>query len=51
MEIILIIGIIYIIGCVFEKSDYDRMKEAEKLKPFTKEEAGNYYHNLLKTKK
>ena len=47
MEVILIIGAIYIIGCFFEKSDYDRMKEVEKLPPFTKEEAESYcYHEL-----
>lgn len=37
MEVILIILVIYLIGLFFEKSDYDRMKEAEKLPPFTKE--------------
>ncbi len=50
MEVILIITAIYIIGCFFEKSDYDRMKEAEKLPPFTKEEAERYYYNELKSK-
>jgi hypothetical protein len=50
MEVILIIIAIYIIGYFFEKSDYDRMKEAEKLPPFTKEEAERYYYNELKSK-
>ena len=50
MEVILIIVGIYIIGCFFEKSDYDRMNEAEKLPPFTKEEAERYYYNELKSK-
>jgi len=36
MEIILIILAIYIIGLFFEKSDYDRMKDAENLKHFKK---------------
>jgi hypothetical protein len=50
MERILIIITIYIIGCFFEKSDYNRMKEAEKLPPFSKEEAEQYYCNELKSK-
>ena len=50
MEVILIIIAIYIIACFFEKSDYHRMKEAEKLPPFTKEEAERYYYNELKSK-
>jgi len=50
MEAILIIIAIYIIGCFFEKSDYDSIKEAEKLPPFTKEEAERYYYNELKSK-
>jgi len=50
MEVILIIIAIYIIGCFFEKSDYERMKEAEKLPPFTKEEAERYYYTELKSK-
>lgn len=50
MEPILIIIAIYTIGCFFEKSDYDRMKEAEKLPSFTKEEAENYYYTQLKQK-
>jgi hypothetical protein len=51
MEVILIIITIYIIGCFFEKSDYDRMKEAEKLPPFSKEEAEQYYCNELNQNK
>jgi len=50
MEVILIIVVIYIVGCFLEKSDYDIMKEAEKLPPFTKEEAEQYYYNELKSK-
>jgi hypothetical protein len=50
MEVILIIVTIYIIVCFFEKSDYDRMKEAEKLPSFTKEEAERYYYTELKSK-
>jgi hypothetical protein len=50
MEVILIITAIYIIGSFFEKSDYERMKEAEKLPPFTKEEAERYYYTELKSK-
>ena len=50
MEVILIIVAIYIIGCFFEKSDYDRMKEGEKLPSFTKEEAERYYYTELKSK-
>ena len=50
MEVILIILAIFIICCIFEKSDYDRMKEAEKLPPFTKEEAERYYYTELKSK-
>lgn len=45
MEVILIILAIFIIGTFFENSDYDRMKEAEKLPPFTKKEAQEYYKN------
>ena len=48
--LLLIILAIFIICCIFEKSDYDRMKEAEKLPPFTKEEAERYYYTELKSK-
>ena len=50
MEIILIIVAAFVIGCLFEKSDYQRMKEAEKLPSFTKEEAENYYHSEFRPK-
>jgi hypothetical protein len=50
MEVILIIVGIYIIGSFLEKSDHDRMREAEKLPPFTKEEAEKYYYTELKSK-
>jgi hypothetical protein len=44
----LVIVAIFLI-CVFtEKSDWDRMKEAEKLPPFTKEEAEQYYKETFK---
>lgn len=45
-----IIIAIYIIGCFFEKSDYDKMKDVEKLPPFTKEEAEIYYNETFKNK-
>jgi len=50
MEVILIIMAIYVIGCFFEKSDYDRMKEDEKLSPFTRDQSERYYHPELKSK-
>ena len=40
---------IFIIAHFFEKSDYDRMKEAEKLPPFTKQEAEQYYKETFKS--
>jgi hypothetical protein len=49
--ILLIIISIYIIGCFFEKSDYDRMKDAEKLPSFTKRDALQYYYDEFKIKK
>jgi hypothetical protein len=33
--------LIFIIAQFFEKSDYDRMKEAERITSFTKQEVGN----------
>jgi len=50
MEVMLIIIAIYIIGSFFEKSDYDRMKEAKKLPPFTKEIAEQYYQETFGSK-
>ena len=50
MEVILTIVAIYVIGCFFEKSDYDKEKEAKKLPSLTKEEAERYYYNELKSK-
>ena len=50
MEVILTIVAIYVIGCFFEKSDYDKEKEAKKLPSFTKEESERYYFNELKSK-
>jgi hypothetical protein len=49
--IILIIASIYIISCFFEKSDYERMKDAEKLPPFSKKDAERYYVELKKLNK
>ena len=46
MGLLLLLTLIFIIAQFFEKSDYDRMKEAEKLPPFTKEEAKRYYYEL-----
>lgn len=46
MEVILAIIAIYIIGCFFEKSDYEKMKEAERIPSFTKEESERYYAKL-----
>jgi len=50
MGVIIILIAIYILGHFFEKSDHDRMKEADKLPPFTKEQARYYYNNELKQK-
>ncbi len=50
MEVLLIILVIYIISLFFEKSDYERMKEAKKLPSFTKKEAERYYYTELKSK-
>lgn len=40
---------IFIIAHFFEKSDYDRMKEAENLPSFTKKEAEQYYKETFKS--
>jgi hypothetical protein len=45
---ILIIVVVYIIACFFEESDYNKMKEVEKLPPFTKKEAN--IHLTIKQK-
>jgi len=50
MGVIIILIAIYILGHFFEKSDHDRMKEADKLPPFTTEQARHYYNNELKQK-
>ena len=50
MEFILITAIIFILIALFEKSDYQKMKETIKLPSFTKEEAERYYYNELKNK-
>ena len=50
--VILIIIFVVLILCIFtEESDFDKMKNAEKLPPFTKEEAYNYYKYLLSKNK
>lgn len=46
MEVILAIIAIYTICCFFEKSDYEKMKEAERISSFTKEESQRYYAEL-----
>lgn len=51
MEIIFILIAIFVIGTLSEKSDYQRMRDAEKLPSFTKQEAERYYYNELKSKK
>lgn len=50
MEGLSLFTVIFIIAHFFEKSDYERTKEAEKLPSFTKDEAENYYVELKKTK-
>jgi hypothetical protein len=44
--IIIFIGIVFLIGVFFEKSDYQRSKECN-LPPFTKKEAEQYYNQNL----
>jgi hypothetical protein len=51
MGFILFIIIIYFVGALFEKTDNQLSKEAEKLPPFTKQEAFDYYENILKNNK
>jgi len=46
MEIIITLIIIYFVGCFFEKSDYQRMRDIEKLPKFTREDANNYYKKI-----
>jgi len=48
--IIILILVIFIWIVFTEKSDYELSKEAEKLPPFTKEEAIHYYYTELKNK-
>ena len=50
MGILFLFTLLFIIAQFFEKSDYDKEKEFEKLPPFTKEEAENYYNETFKTK-
>jgi hypothetical protein len=50
MGILFLFTLLFIIAQFFEKSDYDKEKESEKLPPFTKEEAENYYKENFKTK-
>lgn len=46
MILLLLLTLIFVIAHFFEKSDYDRMKESEKLPPFTKEESEKYYQDI-----
>jgi hypothetical protein len=45
------ITIVFLIGVLFEKSDYQRKKEADKLPSFTKKEAEQYYDQTFKQNK
>ena len=45
------ITIVFLIGIFFEKSDYQRKKEADKLPSFTKKEAEQYYDQTFKQNK
>jgi len=45
------ITIIFFIGVFFEKSDYQRKKEADNLPSFTKEDAIKYYEQTFNQNK
>ena len=45
------ITIVFLIGVLFEKSDYQRKKEADKLPSFTKKEAEQYYDQTFNKNK
>lgn len=49
--IIIVITIVFLIGVFFEKSDYQRKKEADNLPPFTKKEAEQYYNQTFNQNK
>jgi len=49
MMALFLFTLIFIIAHFFEKSDYDRMKEAEKLPSFTKKEAEQYFKETFKS--
>ena len=44
----IVITIVFLIGVFFEKSDYQRKKEADNLPSFTKKEAEEYYNQTYK---
>ena len=50
MMALFLFTLIFIIANFFEKSDYDRMKEAKNLPSFTKKEAEQYYNETYKNK-
>jgi hypothetical protein len=45
---IIILIVILVIGPAFEKSDLQLSRDAEKLPPFTKKEAFDYYEKYIK---
>ena len=47
----IVITIVFLIGVFFEKSDYQRKKEADKLPSFTKKQAEQYYEQTFKKNK
>jgi hypothetical protein len=49
MTALFLFTLIFIIANFFEKSDHDRMKEAEKLPSFTKKEAEQYFKETFKS--
>lgn len=50
MMALFLFTLIFIIVNFSEKSDHDRMKEAQKLPSFTKKEAEQYYNKNFKSK-
>jgi hypothetical protein len=49
--IMIVITIVFVILVLFEKSDFERKKECDKLPPFTKEEAEQYYKETFNKNK
>lgn len=49
MTVLFLFTMIFIIAQFFGKSDYDRMKEIQKLTPFTKQEAENCYKKTFRS--